>query len=90
VEETNCILKNLKNTGTNELTTVVCKPAPYFNYNITHLCDGGLVSFRDKSWSTKATKRVWYFQDGTPSTDTVEAPKVIFKTPGYKKSFITC
>lgn len=77
--------ENLKNTGTNELTTVVCKPAPYFNYNITHLCDGGLVSFRDKSWSTKATKRVWYFQDGTPSTDTVEAPKVIFKTPGYKK-----
>jgi hypothetical protein len=77
--------QNLKNTGTNELTTVICKPAPYFNYNITHLCDGGLVSFRDKSWSSKATKRVWYFQDGTPSTDTVEAPKVIFKTPGYKK-----
>lgn len=77
--------ENLKATGTNELTTVVCKPSPYFNYNLTHLCDGGLVSFKDKSWGSKGTKREWYFQDGTPSTDTVESPKVVFKTPGYKK-----
>ncbi len=77
--------ENLKNTGADVLTPVVCKPAPYFNYNITHLCEGGLVSFRDKSWSSKATSRVWYFQDGTPSTDTSANPKVVFDTPGYKK-----
>jgi hypothetical protein len=77
--------ENLISTGTNEIKSVVCKPAPYFNYNITHLCSGGLVSFRDKSWSSKATSRVWYFQDGTPSTDTSANPKVVFDTPGYKK-----
>jgi hypothetical protein len=77
--------ENLVSTGTNEIKSVICKPAPYFNYNITHLCSGGLVSFRDKSWSSKATSRVWYFQDGTPSTDTSANPKVVFDTPGYKK-----
>jgi hypothetical protein len=76
---------NLKSTGTNELTTVVCKPESYFSYNITHLCNGGLVTFRDKSWGSKATSRVWNFQDGKPSTDTSASPKVIFSSPGYKK-----
>jgi hypothetical protein len=77
--------ENLISTGTNEIKSVICKPAPYFNYNITHLCSGGLVSFRDKSWSSKATSRVWYFEDGNPSTDTSSNPKVIFEKPGYKK-----
>ena len=77
--------ENLISTGTNEIKSVICKPAPYFNYNITHLCSGGLVSFRDKSWSSKATSRVWYFEDGKPSTDTSANPKVIFEKPGYKK-----
>jgi len=77
--------ENLISTGTNEIKSVICKPAPYFNYNITHLCSGGLVSFRDKSWSSKATSRVWYFEDGEPSTDTSANPKVIFEKPGYKK-----
>ena len=78
--------QNLVKTGTDVLRPVVCKPVPYFTYNITNVCKGSLVTFRDKSWSSKATSRVWYFQDGKPSTDTSANPKVIFDTiPGYKK-----
>jgi hypothetical protein len=76
---------NLKATGTDEIKTVTSKPVAYFNSNISHLCAGGLVTFKDRSWGSKSTSRTWYFEGGSPATDTVSSPKVIFDTPGYKK-----
>lgn len=79
--------KNLSETGTSDLTTVTCKPKAYFyaSSNINKICTGSTLSFKDASWSSGATKRTWYFEDGTPSTSTDLNPKVTFNVKGFKK-----
>ncbi|MGP8215909.1 MAG: T9SS type A sorting domain-containing protein [Bacteroidia bacterium] len=56
-------------------------PVAYFSANDTILCAGGTVQFTDTSHNTPTSWK-WYFQNGTPSTSTMQNPSVVFNNPG--------
>lgn len=79
---------NLTFTGVNNSTP--CVPVAYFNTvsNITYLCSGNTVTFRDSTWNTTVTGWNWSFPGGTPSSSTDSMPTIVYSTPGvYSASY---
>lgn len=50
-----------------------------------YICQGGSVTFVDKSWRAAVASRIWTFEGGTPATSTSASQVVTYDTPGYKK-----
>lgn len=73
---------NLIATGTYVLAPSTCIPTADFTANRNMVCEGGTITFTDKSWNGTVVSRVWTFPGGTPSTSTVSAPVVTYNTAG--------
>jgi PKD repeat protein len=74
---------NLTNTGTSlPNTPIVCKPKPEYIVSKKEVCEGGSLTFTDKSWGTAATSWSWTFQGGTPATSNSQNPVIQYNTAG--------
>lgn len=54
---------------------------PVFNSSRQQICPGQSITFTDSSFKDP-TKWKWSFPGGTPSTDTVQNPTIVYNTPG--------
>ncbi|KAA9333740.1 PKD domain-containing protein [Adhaeribacter soli] len=57
-------------------------PMPYFCVDNRRICEGGSITFTDKSYEAAGTSWYWNFQGGTPATSTAQNPVVTYNTPG--------
>ena len=67
----------------------VCVPVADFSANKLMVCQGGTVTFTDRSWRSPVTSRSWTFSNGTPATSTATNPTVTFSTWGWQTITIT-
>lgn len=74
---------NTSATGTAVLVTPSCAPvADYLPVLTQFICEGGSVTFTDKSYRALPTQYSWSFPGGTPSTSFSPNPTVTYTTPG--------
>jgi PKD repeat protein len=57
-------------------------PTTYFCADKRRICEGGSITFTDKSYDGAGTSWQWTFQGGTPATSTAQNPVVTYNTPG--------
>jgi PKD repeat protein len=79
----------------NPLSPPLCTPVADFGLETVvsssqvidkhYICQGGSVSYVDRSWRAAVASRIWTFEGGTPATSTSASQVVTYDTPGYKK-----
>lgn len=80
---------NLSSTGTDDTTTVNCKPVANFYSNRLIICAGEDVNFYDDSYNGTIDSHSWTFDGGTPGTSTNADPTVQFDQTGYHQVSLT-
>lgn len=80
---------NLIATGTYVLAPSTCVPVADFSGNRTMVCQGGTITYTDRSWKGTVTSRNWSFPGGTPSTSTSASPVITYNTPGVYSVSLT-
>ncbi|MEW6468357.1 MAG: M43 family zinc metalloprotease [Bacteroidota bacterium] len=83
---------NLLATGSDSASQAnppTCIPVADFTPNRYFICQGGTVTFTDRSWRAPVTSRVWTFTNGTPATSTAASPTVTFSTWGWQHVWLT-
>jgi len=73
---------NLIATGTNVITTPICKPQADFTNKQENICAGSSITFEDFSWGGTVDSRTWTFTGGTPSTSSNSSVKITYNTAG--------
>ncbi len=85
---------NLVITGALANPAPLCKPVADFSTWVPSgsqfirgkfACEGDEITFKDASWNAATINRMWYFEDGTPSTSTEADPVVTFQGLGWKR-----
>jgi PKD repeat protein len=74
-------------TGTDSASQAnmpLCIPKAEFNMNRNMVCQGGTVTFTDRSWRGVPTSWQWIIPNGTPSTSTAQNPTITFNTWGQQ------
>lgn len=66
-----------------------CVPIADFTANRYYICQGGTVTFTDRSWKAPVSSRTWNIPNGTPSTSTVASPTITFNTWGWQTISLT-
>jgi len=56
-------------------------PVSYFKVNNNVICQGSTVQFTDTSHNNP-TKWMWFFQNGKPSSSTLQSPSVVYDSTG--------
>jgi PKD repeat protein len=74
---------NLALTGVDGSGPTNCDPiADFIPFFTKTVCEGGTITFNDKSYNGVVTNRLWTFAGGTPATDTSANPIVTYDTAG--------
>lgn len=73
---------NLQATGTDQNYTTLCAPIPDFYAPNSTICEGNSVAFSNFTYGGKESSRTWYFEGGTPATDTSLNPTVTYPKEG--------
>ncbi|MEW6468358.1 MAG: M43 family zinc metalloprotease [Bacteroidota bacterium] len=83
---------NLLATGSDSASQAnppTCIPVADMSANRYFVCQGGTVTFTDRSWRAPVTSRMWTFTNGTPATSTAANPTVTFNTWGWQHVWLT-
>jgi PKD repeat protein len=68
--------------GNNEIRKITFStPIAYFKADTTVICKGDTLHFTDTSYNAPTSWK-WTFQNGTPSTSTLQNPSVVYNTAG--------
>ncbi|MBL4657768.1 MAG: PKD domain-containing protein, partial [Flavobacteriales bacterium] len=73
--------RNQLNTASNLIATGVYEGAAQFSTDLSEVCVGSAVQFKDQSYNG-ICQWEWTFQGGTPATSTERQPLVIYDNPG--------